>query len=291
MILSTIRLIRAFTTKLQEDFISAFAAQTAYFLILSVFPFLMFLLTMLNYLPISAEELLSLAENVFPGEIYNIVHNIVIELVTKASGTLVSITVISAIWSASKGTLTLSKGLNAVYQQKETRNGILLRIISALYTLAFAVLLIVTLVLLVFGNQIYQIVIAKLPILGDLVGLILSFRSLVTMAILTLFFLLLYIALPNRKSNIFRELPGAIITAGGLLGFSFLFSFYIDHMGNFSYTYGSVAALAICMLWLYFCMYILFIGAEINMVLSHPEVVRATHALLSKKEKSEENSN
>ena len=291
MILSTIRLIRAFTTKLQEDFISAFAAQTAYFLILSVFPFLMFLLTMLNYLPISAEELLSLAENVFPGEIYNIVHNIVIELVTKASGTLVSITVISAIWSASKGTLTLSKGLNAVYQQKETRNGILLRIISALYTLAFAVLLIVTLVLLVFGNQIYQIVIAKLPILGDLVGLILSFRSLVTMAILTLFFLLLYIALPNRKSNIFRELPGAIITAGGWLGFSFLFSFYIDHMGNFSYTYGSVAALAICMLWLYFCMYILFIGAEINMVLSHPEVVRATHALLSKKEKSEENSN
>ena len=291
MILSTIRLIRAFTTKLQEDFISAFAAQTAYFLILSVFPFLMFLLTMLNYLPISAEELLSLAENVFPGEIYNIVHNIVIELVTKASGTLVSITVISAIWSASKGTLTLSKGLNAVYQQKETRNGILLRIISALYTLAFAVLLIVTLVLLVFGNQIYQIVIVKLPILGDLVGLILSFRSLVTMAILTLFFLLLYIALPNRKSNILRELPGAIITAGGWLGFSFLFSFYIDHMGNFSYTYGSVAALAICMLWLYFCMYILFIGAEINMVLSHPEVVRATHALLSKKEKSEENSN
>ncbi len=291
MILSTIRLIRAFTTKLQEDFISAFAAQTAYFLILSVFPFLMFLLTMLNYLPISAEELLSLAENVFPGEIYNIVHNIVIELVTKASGTLVSITVISAIWSASKGTLTLSRGLNAVYQQKETRNGILLRIISALYTLAFAVLLIVTLVLLVFGNQIYQIVIVKLPILGDLVGLILSFRSLVTMAILTLFFLLLYIALPNRKSNIFRELPGAIITAGGWLGFSFLFSFYIDHMGNFSYTYGSVAALAICMLWLYFCMYILFIGAEVNMVLSHPEVVRATHALLSKKEKSEENSN
>lgn len=291
MILSTIRLIRAFTTKLQEDFISAFAAQTAFFIILSVFPFLMFLLTMLNYLPISAEELLSLAENVFPGEIYKIVHNIVIELVTKASGTLVSITVIAAIWSASKGTLTLSRGLNAVYQQKETRNGILLRMISALYTLAFAVLLIVTLVLLVFGNQIYQIVIVKLPILGDLVGLILSFRSLVTMAILTLFFLLLYIALPNRKSNILRELPGAIITAGGWLGFSFLFSFYIDHMGNFSYTYGSVAALAICMLWLYFCMYILFIGAEVNMVLSHPEVIRATHALLSKKEKSEENSN
>lgn len=291
MILSTIRLIRAFTTKLQEDFISAFAAQTAFFIILSVFPFLMFLLTMLNYLPISAEELLSLAENVFPGEIYKIVHNIVIELVTKASGTLVSITVIAAIWSASKGTLTLSRGLNAVYQQKETRNGILLRMISALYTLAFAVLLIVTLVLLVFGNQIYQIVIVKLPILGDLVGLILSFRSLVTMAILTLFFLLLYIALPNRKSNILREFPGAIITAGGWLGFSFLFSFYIDHMGNFSYTYGSVAALAICMLWLYFCMYILFIGAEVNMVLSHPEVIRATHALLSKKEKSEENSN
>lgn len=290
MILSIIRLIRAFTTKLREDFISAFAAQTAFFIILSVFPFLMFLLTMLNYLPISAEELLLLAENVFPDEIYYIIHNIVVELVAKASGTLVSITVIAALWSASKGTLTLSRGLNAVYRQKETRNGILLRIISALYTLVFAILLIVTLVLLVFGNQIYQLVIAKLPILGDLVTILLSFRSLITMAILTLFFLLLYMVLPNRKSHIFRELPGAIITAGGWLGFSFLFSFYIDHMGNFSYTYGSLAALAVCMLWLYFCMYILFIGAEINMVLSHPEVVRATHALLSKKEKSDESS-
>lgn len=284
MILSIIRLIKAFTKKLQEDFISAFAAQTAFFIILSIFPFLMFLLTMLNYLPISAEELLLLAKNVFPNEIYYIIHNIVNELVEKASGTLVSITVIAALWSASKGTLTLSRGLNAVYQQKETRNGILLRIVSALYTLAFAVLLIVTFVVLVFGNQIYQLVIAELPVLGDLVALILSFRSLTTMAILTLFFLLLYLALPNRKSNIVRELPGAIIAAGGWLGFSFLFSFYIDHMGNFSYTYGSLTALAVCMLWLYFCMYILFIGAEVNMVLAHPEITYATHTLLSKKE-------
>ena len=89
--------------------------------------------------------------------------------------------------------------------------------------------------------------------------------------------------LPNRKSHIFRELPGAIITAGGWLLFSYLFSYYIDNMGNYSYTYGSLAALAICMLWLYFCMYILFIGAEINMILSHPEVIQATHSLFSRK--------
>lgn len=283
MILSIIRLVRAFTTKLREDFVSAFAAQTAFFIILSIFPFLMFLLTTLNYLPVSAEELLMLSENLFPEEIYHIVQTIVSELIEKSSGTLLSITVIAALWSASRGTLALSRGLNAVYQQKETRNYFLIRGISVLYTLAFAVLLIVTLVLLVFGNQLYQFIVVKLPFLGDFVMILLSLRSLITMAVLTLFFLLLYMAIPNRKSRILRELPGAIITAGGWLGFSFLFSFYIDHMGNFSYTYGSLTALAVCMLWLYFCMYILFIGAEINMILAHPEVARASHTLLSKK--------
>lgn len=137
-----------------------------------------------------------------------------------------------------------------------------------LYTLGFAALLIITLILLVFGNQLYNFIMAQLPFLSDLALVIMSLRSLVTMAILTVFFLLMYLVIPNRKSHFLQELPGAILTAGGWLGFSFLFSFYIDHMKGFSYTYGSLTTLAVCMLWLYFCMYILFIGAEVNMLLT-----------------------
>ena len=283
MILSCIHLIQAFTTKLRDDSISAFAAQAAFFIILAIFPFLMFLLTLINYLPFSVDELGIFNNDILPKSISIILQNILNELMQKSSGTLLSVSVIAALWSSSSGTVALLKGLNAVYRHKETRNYFLLRGISAFYTLVFAILLILMLILLVFGNQLYEFIMIQLPIFRNLAMIILNLRSLFTMAILTLFFLLVYMVLPNRKSHIFRELPGAIITAGGWLLFSYLFSYYIDNMGNYSYTYGSLAALAICMLWLYFCMYILFIGAEINMILSHPEVIQATHSLFSRK--------
>ena len=281
MLSSCFRLIRVFTAKLRDDSVSAFAAQAAFFIILSFFPFVMFLLTLLNYLPISVADLEIFSSSLFPESVSSILHTILSELIEKSSGTILSATVIAALWSASRGMLALVRGLNAVYGHKETRNYFLIRGVSMLYTLVFAALLIAALVLLVFGNQFYQLIITRLPLLGDLALLIISLRSLVTMAVLTLFFLLMYLIIPNRKSSTLRELPGAILTAGGWLLFSFLFSYYIDHMGTFSYTYGSLTALAVCMLWLYFCMYILFIGAEVNMILSHPRIRQATKKLLS----------
>lgn len=268
MLLLFIHKIRKFTIKLRDDFVSAFAAQAAFFIILSFFPFAMFLLTLLNYLPVSAEDLQSFVHGIFPETLNSMLHTVLSELVEKSSGTVLSVTVIAALWSASRGMLALIRGLNAVYQQNETRNYFLVRGVSMLYTLGFAALLIVTLVLLVFGNQLYKLIITDFPLLGDLALFLMSLRSLITMAILTLFFLLMYLVIPNRKSGIFRELPGAILTAGGWLGSSFLFSFYIDHIDGYTYTYGSLTTLAVCMLWLYFCMYILFVGAEINMLLA-----------------------
>ena len=258
--------LRFFLNKIKEDSVSAFAAQAAFFIILSFFPFVMFLLTLLNYLPISAYELQNLITGIFPATVTDIIGTVFSELVEKSSGAVLSATVIAALWSASRGMLALVRGLNAVYGHKETRNYFLIRGISMLYTLAFAALLIVTLLLLVFGNRLYGFIIRQLPLLEDFALVLMSIRTLVTMAVLSLFFLLMYLVIPNRKSRILRELPGALLAAGGWLGFSFLFSLYIDHMGT--YTYGSLTALAICMLWLYFCMYILFLGAEFNLLFS-----------------------
>ncbi|MBP3570078.1 MAG: YihY/virulence factor BrkB family protein [Lachnospiraceae bacterium] len=268
MFLSVIRTIRTFTSKLRDDSVSAFAAQAAFFIILSFFPFVMFLLTLLNYLPVSVGDLQNSFSHILPETVTTVLNTIFSELLAKSSGAVLSVTVIAALWSASRGMLSLVRGLNAVYQHKETRNYFLIRGVSMLYTLIFAALLIVTLILLVFGNQLYQFIMTKFPPLGDLALIIMSLRSLVTMALLTLFFLFLYLIIPNRKSRLLQELPGALLSAGGWLGFSYLFSFYIDHMSTFSYTYGSLTALAVCMLWLYFCMYIMFIGAEVNMFLA-----------------------
>ena len=243
MLFTAIRALRKFLLQLRDDFISAFAAQTAFFIILSFIPFIMFLFTLLNLFPLTSGSLAKLPTGILSGT--------------------------AALWSASRGTLALVRGLNAVYRQKETRNYFHIRALSMIYTLCFAVLLIVTMVLLVFGNLLYDWVMSQLPLLLDLAFIIMSLRSLVTMGILTSFFLLLYMVIPNRKSRLLAELPGAVITSGGWLGFSYLFSFYIDHRKNTSFAYGSLTTLAFSMLWLYFCMYILFVGAEINVFLSN----------------------
>ena len=227
MLLSAYRLIRAFARKLRDDSISAFAAQAAFFTILSVFPFLMFLITLINYLPFSLADFQHSVLDIFPSVVSTVITDLLSEISTQAPGTLLSVTVIAALWSASRGILALVRGINAVYGHIERRNYFRLRAVSAMYTLVFAILLIVTLVLLVFGNQVYRLITSHLPLLGDAAFLILSMRPIITMLLLTFFFLLLYMVVPSRKVKFLHALPGAVLSAGGWLLFSLLF-FSVD---------------------------------------------------------------
>ncbi|MBE5962475.1 MAG: YihY/virulence factor BrkB family protein [Lachnospiraceae bacterium] len=286
LIVSIYKLIRAFVRKLNDDFINAFSAQAAFFLFLSFFPFAMFLLTLIQYLPIQESAVLEICTNIFPTAINSFIVTIIQELFAKAAtGTLISITVIAALWSSSKGFLAIVRGMNSVYGIKETRNYVVLRLWSTLYTLVFALVILALLVTTVFGNQLYLWILNRIPILTDLALLIISVRAVVGLCLLILVFLIIYIVIPNRKSRIFAELPGAMLTAAGWMGFSYLFSYYIDNMSNYSYTYGSLTAIVLCMVWLYACMYIMFIGAEINSILSNPTIHSALKNLIGAKKK------
>lgn len=265
-------MIKAFLRKLREDTVSAFAAQTAFFVILSFLPFLMLLLTLLKFLPVTAEELLVTGESFFPPAIHEFIGLLVGEVFQKTSKALLSISVVTVLWSASRGFLVIIQGLNAVYGNKETRNYFVLRFLSVGYTLVFAVVLLLTLLLLVFGNQIYLYIQSRVPILEHAALLVISIRTIVFFLVLAAFFLALYLLIPNRKSRFTEELPGAFLSAAGWLGFSYLYSFYIDHLSNFSAMYGSLTAIVLCMFWLYACMYIMFIGAELNVVVSDAAV-------------------
>lgn len=267
-LLSSYKLIRSLLRKIRDDFVSAFSAQAAFFIILSFFPFVMFLLTLVQYVTITESSLLTIFTNIVPSKANALMVTIITDLYKKSSGTITSITAISALWSASRGFIAIIKGLNSVYGIDETRSYLKIRVISTLYTLVFAVMLVVTLAFLVFGNKLYLWIITKIPVLNDLALLVISLRTIVGLLLLAGFFLLIYIVIPNRNSTILTELPGALLTASGWMSFSYLYSFYIDNMGNYSYMYGSLTAIVLLMLWLYFCMYIMFIGAEVNVFLS-----------------------
>jgi membrane protein len=227
----------------------------------------MFLLTLLQFYPMTESAILSSFKSVVPTKITSFLIVIVSEIYDRSSSTVISVTALTALWSASKGFLAIIKGLNSVYDIDETRNYIKLRFIATFYTLIFACILMITLAILVFGNKIYIWVTTKVPVLNELAIIVISLRTIGGLLVLSLFFLLLYNVMPDRTSRIMSELPGAVLAASGWMLFSYLYSYYIDNMGNFSYIYGSLTAVVLLMLWLYFCMYILFIGAEINVFL------------------------
>ena len=272
-------MIKAFLKKLREDTVSAFAAQTAFFVILSFLPFLIFLLTLVRYLPVETENLLASVQTVFPEAVHEYIGVLLSEVMEKTTGAILSISVITALWSASRGFLVIIQGMNAVYGNKETRKYFVLRLLSVGYTLVFAVVLLLTLVLLVFGNQIYLYAQSRVPLLRQTAFLVICLRTVVSLVVLTGFFWGLYLLVPDRKSkHATAELPGAVLSATGWLGFSYLYSFYIDRMSNFSAMYGSLTAIVLCMIWLYACMYIMFIGAELNVVAAEPAVREAWRA-------------
>jgi len=280
MIKATYKLIRLFGQKIDDDHIQAYSAQAAFFIIISFFPFIMLLFSIVKFFPLTESSMLLLFSQIFPSGVNSMVVPLITQIYdTTASGTLISLTAITTLWSAGKGFLAIMKGLNAVYEIKETRSYLFLRATSALYTLIFAIMVIITMILFVFGNRLFLWIEKRFPGFADMAFVIISLRTIVGLITLVIFFLLIYIVIPNRRTKIMQEIPGALLSAAGWMGFSYAFSFYIDNFSNFSATYGSLTAIVLFMLWMYFLMYILFLGAECNRLLENKLFVRKVKKL------------
>lgn len=251
--------------KYTEDEITVYASQASFFIVLSAFPFIMVLLTAVQMIPtISKADLLSLLVSLMPQMLKATVVTVVDDLFTKSPGTMLSITALAAMWSASKGMMGMWRGLNRVYRCQERRGYLRSRIICTVYTAVFMAACIMSLVLLVFGTSIHAFIIRWFPVLGDITRSLINFRTLLALAILTAIFTGFYTFIPDKKQKLSFQLPGAVFSTVCWIGFSFVFSIYFNHFSNYSYMYGSLTAVVLLMLWLYFCICILFLGAEIN---------------------------
>ena len=249
--------------RINSDHVGAYAAQAAYFLIMSFIPFLLFLTTMIRYTPLTYNMVSDTIRAFVPHNIQNFVLTIVSEVYGR-SAAVVPISAIMALWSAGKAMQSLTNGLNTIYHVKETRNWLVNRLYAVVYTFLFGVAIIASLLLLVLGNQIQTIASKYIPVLGRMIARIIGARTALMFAGLFLIFLILYKMLPNRKATLKSQAPGAILIAAGWSLFSYFFSLYFELFPGFSNMYGSLTALIMVMLWLYICMNLLLYGAEIN---------------------------
>lgn len=242
---------------------TAYAAQAAYFIILSLIPFLLLLMTSVKYTSLTRNEVISALMQICPKEFTGFIRSIVNEVYEKSLG-VVPISALLAMWSAGKGIQALTNGFNVIYQVKETRNFFAERIRAIFYTLVFLVSIILTLILQVFGNSLQRRLSMYLPFMDKLVTMIISMRVVITVSTLCLVFLMIYKFLPNRKATFRSQLPGAILTAICWSVFSFGFSLYIDFYSGTSNMYGSMTTIVLILLWMYFCMMFIMIGAQVN---------------------------
>ena len=258
-----LHLALGFMERMRKDHVSAYAAQAAYFLIMSFIPFVLFLTAIVQYTPLTYREVRQAIMSVVPENLQGFVLNIVAEVFSKSAAVL-PLSALVALWSSGKGMQALINGLNTIYYVKETRNWLVNRIYSMFYMFLFVLALIASLLLLVMGNRIHVLISGYVPFLGNMIGRILGAKTFLVFVMLFLVFLVLYRYLPNRRASLKSQVPGAFLTAVAWSVFSYLFSLYFTFFPDFSIMYGSLSTLILVMVWLYFCMNLLLYGAEIN---------------------------
>lgn len=252
--------------KITEDHVGAYAAQSAYFFMLCMIPIILLFLTMVQFTPITKADVMTAVIQVFPSSVDSMITSIVNQVYNQSTG-IIPVTLIVTLWSAGKGVLAMTTGLNCIFDCRETRNYVLLRIRATLYTIMFIVVILLLLVLSVFGNSLNLFVLEHVPFMSGIADWLIEARTIISPAVLVVFCLLIYTFLPNRKAKMLRQLPGAAFAALGWMIVSWIFSVYLDIFKGFSSMYGSLTTIVLIMLWMYFCMYSILLGGEVNVLL------------------------
>lgn len=256
--------LRDFSRQMALDHVNAYAAQSSFFMIIAIFPLLMLLLSLIRYTPVTEQDLINTTLAITPNTLDPLIEQIIGEMYNQSNFAILSITAVTAIWSASKGILAIIRGLNSVFGIDEKRNYFQLRIIASFYTIILVLLIVLALGFMVFGNSLLRLFAKNIPLLYELAEFVISLRIIYIPIIFTIAFVNVYRIVPNRQYTFFDHLPGALFTSLGWIIFSYVYSIYIDYFAGSTYIYGSLTTVVLLMLWIYICMYILFMGAEIN---------------------------
>ncbi|WP_370644772.1 YihY/virulence factor BrkB family protein [Sporosarcina sp. ACRSL] len=248
--------------------ITGLGSQLAFFFLLSLFPLLIFLITLLPFLNIDESQVFLFIRDYAPESVYTLVHTTIEEILESRNGGLLSIGALATIWSASKGMNALTKALNRSYHVEESRSFIVARAMSVVFTIALIVVLVIALVLPVFGQQIGTLAFSYFGMEAGFLKFWGSMRWVIPPILIFLVFSALYWAVPNLKIRLKSAIPGALFATAGWILTSYAFSFYVGNFGNYSKTYGSIGGIIVLMMWLYFSAIILMLGGQLNAVMT-----------------------
>lgn len=256
-----------FIIKIKNDDIFALAAQLAYYLILSFFPFLIFLLTLIGFSNLDSMEVLGGLRAILPTSAFELIYKIIVEVIEKQNTGLLSASLLLVIWAASSAFRAVIKGVNKAYGIKENRSFIKRAIIAILCTFALAFVILLTLIMLVFGRIIGNILVSYLPFPEVVYKIWNYIRYIMVIFIMICIFAGIYRYTPSKRLKWKEVFPGAIVCTVGWLIVSLGFSYYVNNFSNYSKIYGGLGAVIILITWLYITSILFITGGEVNSVI------------------------
>ena len=257
--------------EIADDDVFNGAAAIAFFLMLAIFPAIIFLLALLPYLPVEhlKEAIFNFIGQALPTTASKLVFGIVNKVISHRRQGLLSFGLVLAIWSASTGIYAIIRQLNTTYDVKESRSYSKRRGTSLLLTFLYLAAVIIGFALIVLGGLMQSWVASLIGWSHPLLIFFAVFRWAVIVALLLLAFACVYYIGPDVKQKFAFVTPGSSIAVVIFVAASVLFRLYVVNFGHYDATYGSIGAFIVLMIWLYIVGWVILLGAEINALVEH----------------------
>lgn len=263
-------LLKKTAAGVSQNDLSGYSAQLAYYFFLSLFPFLLFLTTLLAFLPIHhrTQAVVGLMAHILPKQALTLVKGDFDGLLHQHQDGLLSFSVLFALYSASNAVVAISEGLNQAYQVREERPYWRVFLMAVLLVLALAAVFLVAFAIFFFGPIAAKAVAGRLgfellPFVLDII------RWPVLLLAVVLATALIYYFTPNVQQQWRWLTPGSVFAVVGWIVVSLLFAFYVNNFGSYNKTYGSIGAVIVLLTWMYLGGLVLLIGGQVNSVIKH----------------------
>ena len=263
-------LLKQVAAGVSENGLAGYSAQLAYYFFLSLFPFLLFLTTLLAYLPARhrTQAILSILGKVLPTQALTLVKGNFEDVVRTHQSGLLSFGVAFALYSASNAITAISAGMNQAYGVREERPYWRVFLMAVLLVLALALVLIIAFAIFFFGPIAADAIAGRLgfhvlPIVLDII------RWPILLLAVILATALLYYFTPNVRQEWRWLTPGSLFAVFGWITSSLLFAFYVNNFGSYNKTYGSIGAVIVLLTWMYLGGLVLLVGGQINSVIKY----------------------
>lgn len=256
-----------FLQGIQKGLITTRAASLAFRFFLALFPFILFLFTLIPYLPIENfhEQLLMQLQSILPKEAFNLVRETIDDLVSRPREGLLSVGFILALYFSTNGISAMITAFNQSYFTIEKRNFIKQRLVAIMLIMILTSLLFTAVALIIFGKMLLAYLVSY-DVITNTATLYIFQISKWLIIILMFYFSIsfLYFMGPSRKTKWRFRSAGSTLATVLTIVVSLGFAYFVNHFGQYNKLYGSIGSLIVIMLWIYFNSIIILIGFELN---------------------------